>query len=516
VKSKPDVNGSGTSAMPENARAHLQGPVDSILRSVAGLAAEFGRFDGPDTARRDLETIMKAARHFGDLANDVLSNPHANNFQSRIRHDLLTPLGQITGYAELLLEELTEPWRARSEPVLQQVHQAASRLRETVESMLAAPQPDAATSPEHDELHERVVAGLSGSRPQPSPLREHGRVLAADDNEFNRQILQRWLQRLGHTAHLASDGEQLLAKLAQESFDVILLDIIMPGMDGVQVLARIREHPEWQHIPVIVVSALNEMDAVTRCIELGAEDYITRPFQPALLQARIGTCLEKKRMRDREAMHLRQIEEERGKFNALLHAILPEAVVAELQRTGTFLPQRHDEVAVLFADIVHFSDYCERHPPEQVVSDLQRLVQAFEMICQRYDVQKIKTIGDAFMAAAGLLMHIGNPVENCVRCGQDMIEAAHQLPPHWDLHVGVHTGSVVAGLLGSRQYLFDLWGATVNAAARIEEQAPSGSVTMSQAAWQRISGVARAEPLGEVAMKGVGKIELFRFIEFNR
>jgi CheY-like chemotaxis protein len=510
VKTDANSKGAGAAALPEHVRKRVHGPVELILHSAANLGAELGRLGAPESARRDLETIANATRHFVSLAAEVFSDPEAKSFQSRIRHDLLTPLGQITGYAELLLEDLVEPWRAKSEPVLHQVHQAAARLRETVESMLAAPQPDAA------EGHDGIVAGLSGIGPQPSPLREHGRVLAADDNEFNRQILERWLERLGHTVHLASDGEELLAALAKESFDVILLDIIMPGMDGVQVLARIREHPEWQHIPVIVVSALQEMDAVTRCIELGAEDYITRPFQPALLQARLGTCLEKKRMRDREAMHLRQIEEERGKFNALLHAILPEAVVAELQRTGAFLPQRHDEVAVLFADIVCFSDYCEKHSPEQVVSDLQRLVQAFEVICQRYGVQKIKTIGDAFMAAAGLLKHIDNPVENCVRCGLDMIEAARELPPHWELHVGIHSGSVVAGLLGSRQYLFDLWGATVNAAARIEEQAPSGSVTLSQAAWQRVAAIGRAQPLGVVPMKGVGKIELFRFVEFNR
>jgi class 3 adenylate cyclase/CheY-like chemotaxis protein len=507
---KTDLNAKGSVAgLPEFVRNRVQGAVDLILHCASSLATDLGRLGAPESARRDLDTITKATRHFVALAAEVFSNPHAQNFQSRVRHDLLTPLGQITGYAELLLEDLKEPWRAKSEPVLQQVHQAAGRLRETVESMLAVPQPEAA------ESHDGVVAGLSGIRPQPSPLREHGRVLAADDNEFNRQILQRWLGRLGHTAHMASDGAEVLAALATENFDVILLDIIMPGMDGVQVLQRIREHTEWQHIPVIVVSALHEMDAVTRCIELGAEDYITRPFQPALLQARIGTCLEKKRMRDREAVHLRQIEEERGKFNALIHAILPDEVVNELQSTGMFLPQRHDEVAVLFADIVHFSDYCERHSPEEVVSHLQRLVQAFETIVQRYEVQKIKTIGDAFMAAAGLLKPMQNAVENCVRCGLDMVHAAKQLPPHWDLRVGIHSGSVVAGLLGSRQYLFDLWGATVNAAARIEEQAASGSVTLSQAAWQRVSGIGRAEPLGVVCMKGVGKIALFRFVEFT-
>jgi class 3 adenylate cyclase len=512
VKSSTRDKGS-PAPLPEHIRRLLQPLADSILRAASNLKEEMVHSKAPEASRRDLEAIDKATRNFLDLAAEVLANPSAKNFQSRSRHDLLTPLGQISGFAELMLEDLPEPWRARAEPVLQQIRQSAQRLRETVETMLAGPQE--AAQPDGKETGAEVVAGLSTSHVQPSPLREHGRVLAADDNESNRHILKRWLDRLGHSVQLASDGKEVLEHLAKENFEVVLLDIIMPGMDGVQVLARIREHPEWQHIPVIVISALNEMDAVTRCIELGAEDYLTRPFQPALLQARLGASLEKKRLRDREAVHLRQIEEERGKFDSLLHAILPDAVVAELQRTGTFQPQRHDEVAVLFADIVRFSDYCERHSPEQVVTDLQRLVQAFEAITQRHQVQKIKTIGDAFMAAAGLLKTMPNPVENCVRCGLEMIEAAKKLPPHWDLRVGIHSGSVVAGLLGRRQYLFDLWGATVNAAARIEEQSRTGSVTLSEAAWQRIADFSRAEQLGDMPLKGIGKMELFRFIEFR-
>src|SRR5262249_5605340 len=151
----------------------------------------------------------------------------------------------------------------------------------------------------------------------------------------------------------------------------------------------------------------------------------------------------------------------------LLHVILPDQVVKELKATNGVRPRRYDEVAVLFADIFGFTPYCERHCPEEGVSPLQRLVEAREDSGLRHQVQKIKTSGDAFMAASGLLHRVENPVLNCVRCGLEMIAAAQALPTDWNLRVGVHVGQVVAGVIGHRQYLFDLWGDTVNTAARL-------------------------------------------------
>src|SRR4029077_20166844 len=134
-----------------------------------------------------------------------------------------------------------------------------------------------------------------------------------------------------------------------------------------------------------------------------------KPFQPVLLKARLGACLEKKRLRDREVGHLRRIDD-------LLNAILPPQIVRELTATGQVQPRRHDRVAVLFADIVGFTGYCEKRKPEEGVEHLRGLVETFEEAAVKHGVQKIKTIGDSFMAAAGLLEELENPVLPCVRC----------------------------------------------------------------------------------------------------
>ncbi len=172
-------------------------------------------------------------------------------------------------------------------------------------------------------------------------------------------------------------------------------------------------------------------------------------------------------------------------------------------------------VAVLFADIVGFTRYCDQHPPEEVVSHLQRLVEVWENIAARHGVQKVKTIGDAFMASAGLLQDVENPVLNCLSCGLQMIAATRRSPAGWDLRVGVHVGPVIVGVLGQRQYLLDLYGDTVNIAQRMESHGVAGGVTLSMDAWQRVAHRCQGKPLGCVEVKGKGGLEMVCFDSFH-
>ncbi len=135
---------------------------------------------------------------------------------------------------------------------------------------------------------------------------EVGQILVADDNRVNRLKLSRNLEKQGHTVELAENGQQALDMLKAGTFDVVLLDIIMPGMDGYQVLETIKTDPDHRDIPVIVISGLDEIDSAVRCIEMGAEDYLPKPFNPILLRARLNASLQKKRLRDLEKAYLQQ------------------------------------------------------------------------------------------------------------------------------------------------------------------------------------------------------------------
>jgi class 3 adenylate cyclase len=341
-------------------------------------------------------------------------------------------------------------------------------------------------------------------------------VLVVDDNEGNRDLLTRWLTREGYTVSSAEDGLQALAMLQEAPCDLVLLDVMMPALNGFDVLQRIKADENLRHLPVVMVSALAEIDSVVRCIALGAEDYLTKPFNPILLRARVGACMEKKRLRDRELLHLQQIEREKQRADDLLHVIFPRQIVEELKSTDTVKPQLHENVAVLFCDVVGFTPYCERSDPEEVIANLQQLIEAYEELVLRHDMQKIKTFGDSFMATAGLLKPVDEPAIACVECGLEMIEIARSLPTRWNVRVGIHQGPVVAGVVGRRQYLFDLWGDTVNTASRVESHGAEGYVNVSATVWesiaQRYDGVSR----GNVVVKGKGAMELIQVLHSKR
>ncbi|WP_026872538.1 adenylate/guanylate cyclase domain-containing protein [Inquilinus limosus] len=334
-------------------------------------------------------------------------------------------------------------------------------------------------------------------------------ILIVDDDETNRYTLARRLRREGYEDLTeAADGVAALALLRSRRFDLVLLDVMMPGMDGYEVLRTLKSDPALGDIPVIMISALDALDSAVRCIELGAEDYLPKPFNPVLLRARVGASLDKKRLRDQEAAYLAEIEREKERSDCLLRAILPPGAIAELKATDRVTPRRYEDVAVLFCDIVDFTAYCDRNPPERVVAELQALMETFERIVAGHGLEKIKTIGDALMATAGLLEPVEEPLPAAIRCGLDLAAAARQAQPGWGVRIGIHHGPVVAGVIGRRQFLFDLWGDTVNTAARITACAHANSVFLSAALWRRIQDRCRARSRGFYELKGKGPLEL--------
>jgi len=358
-----------------------------------------------------------------------------------------------------------------------------------------------------------LLAGMTsagyGAHPfQPGAFEQT--ILVVEDSPTQALLLEALLGETGHNVIWALDGRQGLAMARQMQPDLIILDMEMPELNGDEVLRLLKAEPALQDIPVVMVSVLDDIEKVAMCIELGAEDYLPKPVNAVLLNARVAACLEKKQLRDQEIEYLQRIEEERQRFDELLHVILPHEIVAELKNTGTVQPRQYPNVAVLFADIANFTPYCETHTPEDILANLQALVEAYENLALRYGLQKIKTLGDAFMATAGLLQPLNNPVLNCIRCGLEMIPLARQLPSNWQVRVGIHIGSVMAGVVGHRQYLFDIWGNTVNTAERIQSHGAVGAVNLSEDAWGWVKEQCIAESLGLVPVKGKGEMNIYR------
>ena len=492
-------------------RQRLLAPANDI-RALTAMVLQDAAERGPEQFAADLRKVQAAGDRLPGLLRNLLDKAReaAGQFDRELRHELRTPLNHILGYCDLWIEdaeaELLEGFVADLRQIRRLAQDLLSRLDEVVRTVQAASDPDidlqAAALPEM--INQVVESSAAAGRKSA----EKGHILVVDDNEHNRDVLRRWLERDGHTVEQAADGLAALERAAATPYDLILLDIIMPRVNGIEVLGRLKADPRLNSIPVVMVSAFDEIDSAVRCIELGAEDYLPKPCNPVLLKARVGASLEKKRLRDR-------IEQERRRSDELLQSILPaQVIIDELKTTGAVKPRGFKGAAVFFCDIVNFTPFCDRNTPECVVRHLHGLTETWEMIALAHQTEKIKTIGDAFMGAAGLLRRTdGHPVLHAVRSGRAMIAATRALGIGWDLRVGIHWGPLIAGVIGRRQYLFDLWGDTVNTASRMEHHGVAGSVTLSAAAWKHVADRCRGESLGVVKVKGKTPMEMFRILE---
>lgn len=338
---------------------------------------------------------------------------------------------------------------------------------------------------------------------------EGPKILAVDDEDFNLKLLIRHLDREGFSNVVtAPNGVKALEALREDAFDLILMDIEMPEMDGIQTLETLKSDMKQRDIPVIMISGVEEMESIVKCIELGAEDYLSKPFNPVMLRARVNASLEKKRLRDMEGKHLSQIKSEKKKSDQLLNVILPAAAASELKATGKVAPRSYDNAAILFCDIVGFTAFCSEHTAEEVVGGLQNLFVKFEEITRHHQMEKIKTIGDEFMATAGLTVQNFQPLLAAVKCGLDMAEATKSLDTGWQVRIGVHAGPVVAGIVGDEKYQFDVWGDTVNTASRMSNLGEPGTVVMTFDSWLQIQDDCEGRSLGQVEVKGKGTIEV--------
>lgn len=279
---------------------------------------------------------------------------------SKLRHDLRTPINHIIGYGELLREDLADQGVTELSD-LQRIEDAARRLLEMINESLS----DEASPPRAPALPTAEEEPIPHSSFAPPAIT--GNLLIVDDNVENSHLLARTLERQGHRTAEVQNGLEALALLAEKPFDLVLLDVLMPELDGYETLGRIKSDPKLRHIPVIMISALDELKSVVRCIEEGAEDYLPKPFDPTLLRARVGASLDKKRFRDQEQAYLQQIDETRKRLQSELQeaaryvsGILPEPIDEPFRIRWSYNPSMElggDSFGYHWIDDEHFAIY---------------------------------------------------------------------------------------------------------------------------------------------------------------
>ncbi len=324
------------------------------------------------------------------------------------------------------------------------------------------------------------------------------RLLVADDNKVNRLLMARSLQLQGHRVELAENGVVALQMLRRGGFDLLLLDIEMPEMNGFELLEHLKADRALRDLPVIVTSCVEGLDNIVRCIGLGAEDYLPKPVNAVLLKARIGACLEKKHLRDQQ--------------RELMRRFATREVADDLDARGGFALGGHRvQATVMFSDIRGFTAMSEAMPPEETIELLNTYyLLMFEAITAEGGVIN-QMVGDGLMAIFGAPLPLADPCGAAVRAAREMVamvalfnaepDRAGKAPIH--IGVGIASGSVIAGYTGTEQRAtYTCVGDTVNLAARLE--------ALTKTAGQPILiDVATQAALGSSAgLSGLGKMPI--------
>lgn len=470
-----------------NMRHELRTPLNAII-GYSEMLTEDAEIMHLNAFIPDLRKVLFLGKEMLEIVNETIDTSHTDTnpidfkletIETKLENALDKPLNTIFDCSEMLLKRARESDREAFTSDLKKIISACERFRSHINNIANISKPEApgkgvdyafANTP---GMIEDVVKTLDpfSKKESLSPATHRSSMLVVDDDEMNRDLLSRYLQRQGHNVTVAEHGRQALDQAKKCRFDLILLDVLMPEMNGYQVLKKLKCEDILRDIPVLMISSLEEMDIVVRCIEMGADDYLAKPFNPVLLDARINSCLEKKRLHDLEGEHKRMLEETFGKYVA--QEVRDEVLSGRIPLDGEL-----KDVTVLFADLRDFTPLTESTPPKEVVQILNGYFSEMAPAISRHRGSLLRYVGDEIFAVFGAPLPLKDHPRHAVEAALDMrrllvvVNKRLEGKGHVKLKhgIGIHSGQVVAANIGSPDRLsYDLVGDTVNLASRIQE-----------------------------------------------
>jgi adenylate cyclase len=346
-------------------------------------------------------------------------------------------------------------------------------------------------------------------------------ILIVDDQEANIELLEGFLADDYTNVKSTSDPRRALPLFNALAPDLILLDLHMPHLDGFAVMEQLQACiPPGAYVPILVLTADVSPDVKQRALSEGAKDFLSKPFDPDEVLARIKNLLETRllhlQLENRNrilAQAMRELDEERELSEQLLLNVLPHSIADRLKHEKGIIADRFSEATVLFADIANFTPVSSRLAPEEVVLWLNDVFSSLDRLVEQHRVEKIKTIGDCYMMVSGLPTPRPDHAEVAAELALALRdEMANRIAPHgrpMRMRIGIHSGPVIAGVIGTDKFAYDLWGDTVNTASRMESHGVEGAIQVTETTYQRLQPCYEFEERGVVEIKGKGVMRTY-------
>mgnify|MGYP001227280373 FL=1 len=511
----------------KNIKHDLINPINAMI-GYSELILDTLDEAGDRALKRDMQSIYHSSTAILAIIQELFSDKTktGDNIGSVIlnedlHYSIRTPLSNIVGLSELILEDtatVTDLDLQDIQDSVSKINQAGKRLLRLINDL--SKYSDLSNSDLMESYYTDLYLKESSIRnfqfnTEVKIPDKIGTILIVDDESANLDIIDKILQQSNHKTFTAESGEEALKILKKESakIDLILLDLIMPEVNGMDLLKTLKDDNNTYHIPVIMLSALDEIDTIVECISMGADDFLIKPVNRILLHARLNNALEKKYFHDKEIKYQKQIKIEQEKSDKLLLNILPESIAERLKNGESLIADDFEDSTVLFADLAGFTKLSSTISATDVVMQLNSIFSLFDGLLIKYSLEKIKTIGDCYMLAGGLPKPDKNHAYSVARMALEMLDIIKEINTKTNqslkVRIGINSGPVAAGVIGKEKFIYDLWGDTVNVASRMETFGSNSKIHVSANTYLQLKDYYNFTKRDKINIPGKGTMQTY-------
>jgi class 3 adenylate cyclase len=343
-------------------------------------------------------------------------------------------------------------------------------------------------------------------------IQKKTKILIAEDEYIIALDIKKILEKLGYeVTSFVGKGIDAVRRTEIEKPDIVLMDIMLHDkLSGIEAAQIIKNKYD---VPIIYLTALTDEETLQRAMLTEPGGYLLKPFDERVLHSTIEIALYKFRMESQLKLKTKELEEEKHNTDKLLHNILPDEIIQELKLNGVVVPRHFESITILFTDFYGFRQIINAMRPAELVNELNEIFSSFDLIVEKYELEKLKSISDTYMVCGGLSEKSYNHAARVIYATKEMLNYLYEKNKNskvqWLLRAGINTGPIVAGIVGINKFTYDVWGDTVNIASRMENSSGIGRINISGSTYELVKEYFDCEYRGKLAVKGKGEVDMY-------